>query len=1097
MPIDLHILEQLGGRKRGPDALRLLLNLGFVIPGTRLRGCESTIRRGYVTLVGRPEFDINLAYKDSKSKDPAIVSSDPEVCSRRVIVSETSGVSRFSYEDIILNLSIKNIEALSSTSDGFEGKGVVKGPANPGDPGNLRATLNSYEALRLLDDAITSRDDEDILDRLFEEDIFYTLKNRYGNLAVDSEHISCPTKDSVSIQIHGVPSVGFSASTKGIDTSDDTTPETAEACVNEDSFTISSTTTNSASIFYIDGTQEGRERNVVFNPSDVRNRRVVGDRYQYGPRTEHQVVYTGSNEDTGCRNFISKSIDIYSIPDVDLTPSKGCENIETSFAAQISNLSHLTEGIKQHSWSYTDNEGEPQEVETGLVPTFSYQFSPGIRKVTLSVLTNKGCLAETSKLIDVGILPRPEFFWQGSTVEDPVTFLLHEGDLGFARIRSTSFHVERGGSILPNSVVLRENVNDGSYLNDIAYIFTDPGLHDVVFEVSSIVGCRHSLRRSIEILSILSIPAGGSYSVDFESRAQGWLVDTLQSSVRSPNPSVPTEINKKQIITTEKRVSSWSWGTLEENSSYINTMVNGSKAWLTKIREVDESTGMETLRQGYSRLEASWLYTPAFDISLLKRPTVEFHLIYQFDDKDQGAVFQYSIDDGLSWVPVGDLRQLDGGTGLNWYTHEDIDTSPGGQLRGNFGWAASSSQSPGQWLLARHRLEVISEEDRSSVRFRFALSAPDASPKGEGIGIDNFWIGDRDKVVLIEEFSNEFTESAHQLHQTISNYLSGLDEARRPTPYVSEYDAIRITYYATPEEGSVGPVHRLYQINPLEVNARLVHYGLPIAPTTLLEGDFSKNMPNRTERATPSWTLNELNKSALERSLFDVSIQELSSVEGVLNIGVNASLSSEGIAQGLEGDYRLHVVITQREIVLRDANNSSQERTYRDVMRRMLPSAAGTSLIFNSQDESQRSHMVQVSWPLFSVRQGDLEGLQVVAFIQQVSNKRVYQATIRAVEDLSGVIELGIEERGLVGSCLSVYPNPTAGKLSVDSGPCGQFIVSWKVVDDKGRTMMRSDVEFLSPYLQLDLSSLLDGTYTLVLRGIDGRYMSRRIFIRK
>ena len=510
--------------------------------------------------------------------------------------------------------------------------------------------------------------------------------------------------------------------------------------------------------------------------------------------------------------------------------------------------------------------------------------------------------------------------------------------------------------------------------------------------------------------------------------------------------------------------------------------------------------GLLLLVHGYERTERSWIYSPTFDISALDRPTVEFNLIYEFADRDQGAVLQYSVDDGASWYVLGSFLGEDGGTGLGWYSHDDIDASPGEQVKDSYGWAEASALGPGQWMLARHRLEVIPIDQRSRVRFRFALSALDAQTSSEGIGIDNFWIGDRKKVVLIEEFSDELGRNSFTLHETVSNFLSGLDQSGSVTPYVIEgKDAVRITYYTTPEDATVAPSSRLYSVNPSEVNARQIYYGLPITPTVILEGDFKKNRQN-TDYSAPPWPLNELNRSTLVRPLIDLSVTELTAdAEGLLNVSVRAQLTEDGIEEALSGSYRLYIAVVERQVRLSDPNNEGQERMYRDVMRKMLPSAAGIELTLDATQPTSRSYIAEASWPLFSTyfEETDLSSLdlRLVAFIQG-ADKTIYQATLEQI-DVQSVVELGLSgATEPPAACFTVFPNPADDILVVDFGSCEYVVAGWHMVDDTGRRLREGAQEMLFTSLRIDVSELPGGTYTLILRTVDGVHISRRIFVR-
>ena len=56
-------------------------------------------------------------------------------------------------------------------------------------------------------------------------------------------------------------------------------------------------------------------------------------------------------------------------------------------------------------------------------------------------------------------------------------------------------------------------------------------------------------------------------------------------------------------------------------------------------------------------------------------------------------------------------------------------------------------------------LNDISFQDQSNVMFRFAFSGTSASAEYEGFGMDEFFVGERSRLVLIETFTNENDQS--------------------------------------------------------------------------------------------------------------------------------------------------------------------------------------------------------------------------------------------------------------------------------------------------------------------------------------------------
>ena len=118
--------------------------------------------------------------------------------------------------------------------------------------------------------------------------------------------------------------------------------------------------------------------------------------------------------------------------------------------------------------------------------------------------------------------------------------------------------------------------------------------------------------------------------------------------------------------------------------------------------------------------------------------------------------------------------------GINWYEPAKIILSnPGQQVIGPYGWSGKS----GKWKNARFNLDMVTQSKRSQVRIRMAFSSNANVPndKYEGFAFDNFFIGDKKRVVIIEHFTNaDFPGSI-----SADNYLNTLyanEIALRPNP---------------------------------------------------------------------------------------------------------------------------------------------------------------------------------------------------------------------------------------------------------------------------------------------------------------------------
>ena len=100
-------------------------------------------------------------------------------------------------------------------------------------------------------------------------------------------------------------------------------------------------------------------------------------------------------------------------------------------------------------------------------------------------------------------------------------------------------------------------------------------------------------------------------------------------------------------------------------------LASGDRSWYT-----DLPFGVV----GYS--ENSWIESPCYDFSQMKRPLIQMDIMKSFVPNLTGAVLQYQdvIEEG--WKTMGNLDE-----GVNWYNSSSIFNRPGGS---DFGWGLNS-----------------------------------------------------------------------------------------------------------------------------------------------------------------------------------------------------------------------------------------------------------------------------------------------------------------------------------------------------------------------------------------------------------------------
>ena len=106
--------------------------------------------------------------------------------------------------------------------------------------------------------------------------------------------------------------------------------------------------------------------------------------------------------------------------------------------------------------------------------------------------------------------------------------------------------------------------------------------------------------------------------------------------------------------------SDWIWGT--PSKPVIQTAGGGTKCWL-----VGGLTG-----SSYTNSESSWLQGPCFDLSLLNNPYISLKVFWETEQQFDGASLQYSIDNGVNWITLGNVNENTSCLNTNWYNQTSI-----------------------------------------------------------------------------------------------------------------------------------------------------------------------------------------------------------------------------------------------------------------------------------------------------------------------------------------------------------------------------------------------------------------------------------------
>ena len=168
----------------------------------------------------------------------------------------------------------------------------------------------------------------------------------------------------------------------------------------------------------------------------------------------------------------------------------------------------------------------------------------------------------------------------------------------------------------------------------------------------------------------------------------------------------------------------------------------------------------------------------------------------------------------------------------------------------------------------------------------------------------------------------------------------------------------------------------MYLHNTADNNARKSVYNVNSVPHTVVDGIRYANLPgNLNQNMVNNWLNIE--------SPFDMRLSyEVDEVANTITVHVMGRAS-----QAVQGNVKLYVGVIEREIHYNTPPGSNGERDFYSVMKKLLPSASGTSI---GDVEADSYFAYTFSWELANVYNNDQ--LDAIAWLQNTNTKEVYQA---------------------------------------------------------------------------------------------------------
>ncbi len=651
------------------------------------------------------------------------------------------------------------------------------------------------------------------------------------------------------------------------------------------------------------------------------------------------VFYTYTTA-KGCSRQIYKAVTILDAADINFTVNDTCVSQMASDSTAFINLTTYTDPVVSWLWNFDDIGSGAGNTSTLKNPKHKYA-SAERRFVTLTATTSSGCTSTKQIRLNFGDSPNADFEWASEC--------FHPGQK--VKFINTSYINPDKGTIIYNKWKFYSGQTYDSILAQHAdYLYSATGIYNVELIVRTNYGCADTILKTLPLKPTIKISTDQSYYETFEDGPKGWISNYDVTGVNS-----------------------WKFG--EPNEGFIGA-ASGKNAWYTHIT-TDPSPR-----------EQSWVTSPCFDFSSALKPMIKFNFWRLFNPNfaRDGAVLQYTADSGKTWINTGQYLE-----GINWFNDFNISGKPGNQY---IGWSKTVDNS---WTEARHDLDDV--RGKKDIQFRLAYGSDGTARGNEGLAFDNVWIGERNKIVLMEHFTN----SSDQLSRQADSLLNMLANN-------NPLDIVDIQYHTS--YPGYDPFNELNSIDP---TSRTFYYGVTTSiPSTIMNGGTTSafRFDYNTKPLEPVLIKTQALNDPKFRIRLDVNKQEDAIV-------INADLTA--LQQITNRQVTLHIAVIER--VVRGITGTNGQTVFESVLKQMLPDAGGT--VYTQNWNPGDNQTVSFTWPYNNVYNPD--EIRVVAFVQDEQTQEIYQTAIDRTDPLVSVKDN--KQVSEPNNQFIIFPNPLSSSI--------------------------------------------------------------------
>jgi len=474
---------------------------------------------------------------------------------------------------------------------------------------------------------------------------------------------------------------------------------------------------------------------------------------------ETTIVCSVSSQN-GCIASTQKTVTIDFAPQIEFALSTTCIP-DTGGAVTFENLTNGKLEVETWSWDFGDPSSGELNLRDEIAPEHYYS-SPGGRTISLTATTFNGCVSERILDLVIGNQPDADFIWNSDChMADAETQFFDRSFSGSSDIDSLvwTFKTDNGGFL---GGAVSESAGD-----TVTFQFSEVNDYQVELIVLNASGCSDTVVKEVNLRRTIQLGSAVPYTEDFDMDPGYWRINSLD------------------------QVESWTWDMPDFNGFEQDP---GDKAWFTQLPEdvIDYS-------------ENSWIQSPCFDFSGMKKPMINLYIMRSFVPGKDGAVLQYQDVKEEGWKTVGSLA-----TGIEWYNSSSLTNLPGGS---STGWGLDVFIPDSEWVSTAHNLDAV--KGKANIILRVAIGTNESSGiMNQGFAFDNVSIAERSKITVLEYFTNASGLTTIATDEAVDAFAKANSKEVIDLQYHTDYPGIDPMYENNPHPSDTRWLHRGHQYLP-------------------------------------------------------------------------------------------------------------------------------------------------------------------------------------------------------------------------------------------------------------------------------------------